>query len=57
LIDTILLWLCYLDQNTPYRAFHRMLAAFVAVKIPAFFVYKAAWWPTVVAWIVALPIS
>ena len=57
MIDTILLWLCYLDRNTPHRAFHRMLAAFVAVQIPAFFVYKTTWWPNVVAWFVALPIS
>lgn len=57
MIDAILLWLCYLDRNTPYRAFHKMLAAFVAVQIPAFFVYQTAWWPDVVAWFVNLPIS
>jgi hypothetical protein len=57
MIDAILLRLCYLDRNTPYRAFHRMLAAFAAVQIPAFFVYRTAWWPNVVAWFVALPIS
>ena len=55
-IDAILLWLCYLDRNTPYRAFQRMLAAFVAVQIPAFFIYKTTWWPNIVAWFVALPI-
>ena len=57
MIDVILLWLCYLDRNTPYRAFHRILAAFLVVQVPAFFVYKTAWWPDVVAWFVGLPIS
>jgi hypothetical protein len=57
MIDAILLWLCYLDRKTPYRAFHKMLAAFVAVQIPAFFVYKTTWWPDVVAWFANLPIS
>lgn len=57
MVDAILLWLCYLDRNTPYRAFHGMLAAFVAVQIPAFFVYKTAWWLDVVAWFAGLPIS
>jgi len=56
MIDAILLWLCHLDRNTPYRAFHRMLAAFVAVQIPAFFVYKTTWWPDIVARFAALPI-
>lgn len=57
MIDGILLWLCYLDRNTPYRAFHRMLALYVVVQIPAFFLYKTAWWAGAVAWFAALPIS
>ena len=57
MIDAILLSLCYLDRNTPYRAFHRMLAAFVAVQVPAFFVYKTSWWADAVAWFAGLPIS
>jgi hypothetical protein len=57
MIDAILLWLCYLDRNTPYRAFHRMLAAFVVVQVPAFFIYRTAWWANAVAWFAALPIS
>ncbi len=57
MIDGILLWLCYLDRHTPYRAFHRMLAVYVVVQIPAFFLYKTAWWAEAVAWFVALPLS
>jgi uncharacterized membrane protein len=57
MIDAILLWLCYRDRDTPHRAFHGMLAAFVAVQVPAFFVYKTAWWRDVVAWFATLPIS
>jgi hypothetical protein len=56
MIDAILLWLCYLDRNTPYRAFHRMLAAFLVVQVPTFFVYKTAWWPGIVSWFAGLPI-
>jgi hypothetical protein len=57
MIDAILLWLCWRDRGTPHRAFHRMLAAFLAVQVPAFFVYKTAWWRDVVAWFAGLPIS
>ncbi len=57
MIDAILLWLCYRDRDKPYRAFHVMLAAFVAVQIPTFFVYRTAWWREVVAWFAGLPIS
>lgn len=57
MIDAILLWLCYLDRNTPYRVFHRILAAFLVVQIPTFFVYKTAWWPGVVAWFAGVPAS
>ena len=57
MIDAILLWLCWLDRNTPYRAFHKMLAVFVAVQIPALLVYKTAWWAYAVAWFAGLPLS
>lgn len=57
MIDAILLWLCWRDRGTPYRAFHGMLAAFVAVQVPTFFVYKTAWWRDFVAWFAGLPIS
>ena len=57
MIDAILLWLCWRDRDTPHRAFHGMLAAFVAVQVPAFFVYRTAWWRDVVAWFAGLPIS
>lgn len=55
-IDAILLWLCLTDRHTRYRMFHIMLAAFVLVQIPTFFLYKTAWWPGVVAWYVKLPL-
>lgn len=56
LVDAILLWLCYLDRNTTYRVFPKMLAAFVLVQLPTFFIYKTLWWPVIVAWFSALPI-
>lgn len=55
MIDAILLWLCWLDRHTPYRAFHTMLVAFVAVQIPALLVYRTTWWPGVVGWFASLP--
>jgi hypothetical protein len=57
MIDGILLWLCFLDRNTSYRAFHRMLAVYVVVQIPAFFLYKTTWWAESVAWFARLQIS
>ncbi len=56
LVDAILLWLAFNDRNTPYRVFPKMLVAFIVVQLPTFFLYKAAWWPDVVAWFAALPI-
>lgn len=57
MIDGILLWLCYLDRNTPHRVFHKMLAVFLVVQIPTFFVYETSWWPRVVEAFVKLPLS
>lgn len=56
-VDAILLWLCFNDRHTRYRAFHIMLAAFMLAQIPTFFLYKTAWWQEVVAWYVKLPLS
>ena len=56
LVDAVLLWLCFIDRDTRYRVFHRMLAVFVVAEVPAFFIYKTAWWPVVVAWFAGLPI-
>ena len=54
-VDAILLWLCYLDRNTSYRVFHKMLAVFVLAQLPTFFIYKTAWWAGLVAWVAGLP--
>lgn len=56
LVDAILLWLSFIDRNTPYRVFPKVLAAFVLVQLPTFFFYKTAWWSDVVAWVAALPL-
>ena len=55
LVDAILLWLAFNDRNTPNRVFAKMLAAFVVIQVSTFFLYKAAWWPDVVAWFALLP--
>ncbi len=57
MVDATLLWLCIADRHTPHRAFHQILAAFLLVQIPTFFVYKTAWWPGVVTWFAGVPIS
>ena len=56
LVDAILLWLAFNDRDTVYRVFPKMLVAFVLVQLPTFFLYKAAWWPAIVAWFASLPI-
>ena len=55
LVDAILLWLAFNDRDTGYRVFPKMLVAFVLVQLPTFFLYKAAWWPAILAWFASLP--
>jgi len=47
-VDLILLWLVWLDRQAPQRVFMRMLAAFVLLQLPTFFIYKTAWWAELV---------
>lgn len=48
LTDAILLWLCVRDKRSNHKAYPVMLIVFLAFQLPAFFVYKMAWWPGVV---------
>jgi len=55
-VDAILLWLAYRDRGSGIRVFPFMLAVFVTVQIPTFFIFQLAWWPRFAQWLAALPL-
>ncbi len=58
LVDTILLALIWNDQRhgRPIRVYPAMLAIFVAVQVPTFFLYKSPAWREFAQWYAALPL-
>jgi hypothetical protein len=58
MIDAILLWLWKRDRDRgqDIQVFPRMLAAFVVLQVPTFFLYKTAEWLAFTQWYAALPL-
>ena len=58
LIDAILVALALADRRSAIgrNVFPAMLAVFVAIQIPTFFLYRTAWWPQFADWCASLPI-
>jgi hypothetical protein len=56
LVDAILLWLAYRDRASGIRVFPFMLAVFVMVQIPTFFIFRLEAWPKFAQWLAALPL-
>ena len=58
LVDAILLWLAYADRRSRsgIRVFPFMLAVFVALQAPTFFVFREPWWAGFAQWLAKLPL-